>query len=130
MIDHITLSVGDLQKSKKFFQQALKPLAYRLLVEKPASIGFGIKDVPGKRDFWIKQKGAIGEVASFTCLAFTASSKTMVDNFYKAAIKAGGKDNGKPGYRPKYHAGYYAAFVLSPDGYNIEAVFDDLTKIK
>ncbi len=67
---------------------------------------------------------------SFSCIAFNATSTQMVDAFYKAALEAGGKDNGAPGYRTQYHPGYYAAFVLDPDGYNIEAVFDDWEKLK
>jgi catechol 2,3-dioxygenase-like lactoylglutathione lyase family enzyme len=123
MINHITLRVSDLKKSKAFYSITLKPLGYKLLKEKELSAGFGIKDIDGKRDFWIKQSAVNGN--SFSCLAFTASSKQMVQAFYRAGLNAGGKDKGKPGYREKYHLGYYAAYVLDPDGYNIEAVFDD-----
>lgn len=128
MINHISLLVSDLEKSKKFFQATLAPLGYELSAEHPRSTGFGQEDTEGKRDFWIHQ-GAPGGGKSFSCLAFTARSKDEVDSFYKAALEAGGQDNGAPGYRPKYHEGYYAAYVIDPDGYNIEAVFDDLKKL-
>ncbi len=127
MINHVSLVVSDLEKSKKFFQAALAPLGYKLLAEHPKSAGFGQADKEGSRDFWIKE-GTVGESKSFSCLAFTAQSKEEVDIFYKEAIKAGARDNGTPGYRPKYHVGYYAAYVIDPNGYNIEAVFDDLKK--
>lgn len=129
MLNHITLRVKNLELSKKFYLSTLSPLGYKLFVEKPQLAGFGQTDIEGNRDFWIKEADA-GEPKSFSCLAFTASSKEMVDNFYKAALEAGGKDNGAPDYRPQYHPGYYAAFVFDLDGYNIEAVFDDLDKLK
>lgn len=129
MINHITLRVSDLEKSKAFFLAALAPLGYKLFIEKPKSAGFGQADVEGNRDFWITE-GEVEETKSFSCLAFTGTNKQAIENFYKAALAAGGKDNGAPGYRPQYHPGYYAAFVLDQDGYNIEAVWDDLEKLK
>ncbi len=129
MLNHITLRVNDLEKSKKFFLATLAPLGYKLFVEKEKSAGFGQVDVEGNRDFWIHE-GKVSEVKSFSCLAFTASSKEAVETFYNAALEAGGKDNGVPGYRPQYHRGYYAAFVHDLDGYNIEAVWDDLEKLR
>jgi hypothetical protein len=83
----------------------------------------------GGTSFWIKE-GRVGNPKSFGCLAFNARNKKEVNGFYKSALKAGGKSNGAPGYRPKYHVGYYAAFVLDPSGYNVEAVFDDVVKLK
>ncbi len=124
MLNHLTLFVSDLKVSKEFYSRALEPLGYKLLVEKRYSAGFGIEDAEGKRDFWIKL-GNKKESPSLSCLGFTATSKAMVDNFYRAAFEAGGKDNGAPEYCKEYYPGYYAAFVLDPDGYNIEAVFDD-----
>ena len=117
--------VNNLKISKSFFIKTLKPLGYKLLVKKETSAGFGTEDIESKRDFWIKYRKIKRDQHSFSCLSFTASSKKMVNDFYDCAIKAGGKDNGAPGYRKKYHKGYYAAFVLDPDGHNIEAVFDD-----
>lgn len=129
MLNHITLRVSNLEKSKQFFLAVLAPLGYKLFVEKPTSAGFGQADREGNRDFWIKQF-ELGDIKSFSCLAFTATSKEMVEEFYKAALATGAKDNGAPGYRPQYHPGYYAAFVTDPDGYNIEAVWDDIEKLK
>lgn len=127
MINHITLLVSNLEKSKAFYSRALKPLGYKLLKETPTAAGFGVEDTEGKRDFWIKVGGSKKQAHSFSCLAFTASSKQMVDDFHKATLEAGGKDNGAPGYRKHYHPGYYAAYVLDTDGHNIEAVFDDFS---
>lgn len=130
MINHITLLVRDFKRSKNFYAQALKPLGYRLLKSENNIAGFGVEDVEGRRDFWIKAGSIKKQHHSFSCLAFTASNKSMVDGFYKAAIKHGGKSNGTSGYRKKYHSGYYAAYVLDPDGNNIEVVFDDPSKMK
>ncbi len=127
MFDHITLRVGDLHKSKAFFAAVLAPLGYKMLREKADSAGFAIEDVDGKRDFWIHVGDASQQPHSFSCLGFGAPSKRAVDDFYAAGLAAGGRDNGAPGYRPEYHRGYYAAFVLDPDGHNIEAVFVDPT---
>lgn len=130
MINHITLLVKDIERSKKFYTHALKPLGYKLLIENSErfngkTAGYGIDDREGVRDFWIKQDASIQPPHSFTCFAFTAYNKQQVDDFYTHALAAGGIDNGAPGYRPQYHPGYYAAFVHDPDGYNIEVVFDD-----
>ena len=125
MLDHITLRVSDLEKSRRFYALALQPLGYEILKE-GASVGFGVEDVDGKRNFWIK-KGEVTGVPSFSCLAFRAPCKKSVEAFHEVGLKAGGKDNGAPGYRPKYHRGYYSAFVLDPDGYNIEVFFHDLS---
>lgn len=124
MINHVSIIVKDLNKSRDFFQTVLAPLGYKLLAEHPRSAGFGQEDIDGKRDLWLHQ-GEVGNKKSFSCLAFTAQNKKQVDSFYKVAIDVGAKDNGPPGYRPKYHTGYYAAYVIDPNGYNIEAVFDD-----
>ena len=129
MLNHITLKISDIKRSKKFYAAALAPLGYKLLIDKPQSAGFGYKGKISGRDFWIK-KGAVSKTKSFGCLAFSAKDKKAVKDFYKVALKDGGRRNGAPGYRPKYHVGYYAAFVLDPDGYNIEAVFEDFKKLK
>ena len=120
MIAHTTLSVSDYRKSKAFYTEALQPLGYKNNMEYGESAGFN----DGKNtDFWIsKEKSVVA-----THLAFEASSQKQVESFYKAALKAGGKDNGGPGYRD-YWPGYYAAFVLDPDGNNIEAVWYDYSK--
>lgn len=127
MLSHITLRVSDVARSKAFFAAALAPLGYEVRSDKPASVGFGQGGKGTPWDFWIKP-AQLPATASFSCLAFDARSTTEVDAFYAAALAAGGTDNGAPGYRPHYHAGYYAAFVIDPDGYNIEAVFNDWEK--
>jgi len=105
----------------------LAPLGYELLTDsEPKWIGFGQKNVKGGRDFWLKEGKVSGQ--SISCFAFTAENKQQVVEFYDEAMKAGGRENGPPGYRPKYYEGYYAAFVLDPDGYNIEVIWDDLEK--
>ena len=123
MIAHVGILVGDIEKSKKFYTEALKPIGYQMLREygvsptRPAaSAGFGVAP---RADFWIYQ-GTPNKTAVH--IAFQVDTRMLVDAFYQAAIAAGGKDNGKPGLRPQYNPNYYGAFVLDPDGNNIEAV--------
>jgi catechol 2,3-dioxygenase-like lactoylglutathione lyase family enzyme len=122
-IDHIGLSVSDYEAAKKFYAAALAPLRMSLLMEIPASVtggfdaaGFG---ADGKSFFWISGEG---KTAPHTHVAIRAESRAQVDAFHAAALAAGGKDNGGPGVREIYHPNYYGAFVLDPDGHNIEAV--------
>lgn len=123
MIDHTGLQVTDPKKSRAFYEQALAPLGYRVLREIPTEytggkvvLGLGIAPKP---DFWVAE----GEPNTPRLhIAFRAESRAQVDAFYAAAIAAGGRDNGPPGPRPHYHEHYYGAFVLDPDGHNIEAV--------
>ncbi len=116
MIDHSGVTVSDVAKSKAFYRAALAPLGYTLLMEFEQFAGFGVAPKP---DFWIGQgKPNVPPIH----IAFRADSRAQVDAFYKAAMAAGGSDNGAPGPRPQYHPGYYGAFVLDPDGHNIEAV--------
>jgi catechol 2,3-dioxygenase-like lactoylglutathione lyase family enzyme len=116
MIDHSGISVSDVAKSKAFYRSALAPLGYTLLMEWEQAAGFGVAPKP---DFWIGQ----GEPnVPPIHIAFRAESRAQVDAFYRAAMAAGGTDNGGPGPRPQYHPHYYGAFVLDPDGHNIEAV--------
>ena len=123
MLDHIGFSVADFERSKAFYVKALAPIGITLAVELTAAetggashAGFG---AAGKAFFWIgtgeKAKGGLH-------VAFTANSRLEVDAFFSAACAAGGRDNGAPGLRPHYHANYYGAFVLDPDGNNIETV--------
>jgi catechol 2,3-dioxygenase-like lactoylglutathione lyase family enzyme len=116
MIDHFMLKVRDYQKSKQFYLAALKPLGYELVMEFGEGGGLG---AGGKPDFWIGRDAAPTSPVHF---AFHADQRRLVDAFYEAAIQAGGKDNGKPGLRPDYHPNYYGAFVIDPDGHNVEAV--------
>ena len=116
MIDHAAVAVSDVAKSKAFYRAALGPLGYAVIMEFDDAVGFG---VPPKPDFWIGKADPGGPSIH---VAFRADSRAVVDAFHKAAIAAGGRDNGPPGLRPHYHANYYGAFVLDPDGHNIEAV--------
>jgi catechol 2,3-dioxygenase-like lactoylglutathione lyase family enzyme len=122
MIDHVGFSVSDYARAKAFYERALAPLGYRLVTEtsaqqtgKPAA-GFG---ADGKPDFWIGDEGKLDKPLH---IAILTKDRAMVDEFYRAALAAGGRDNGSPGVRPQYHPNYYGAFVLDPDGHNIEAV--------
>ncbi len=116
MLDHVSLPASDLERSKRFYEEALSPLGYKLIMEHHISgVGFGQSDKP---DFWIRQ-GALGAAVH---VAFASDDRTTVDAFHKGAIAAGGSDNGRPGLRPEYHSTYYGAYVLDPDGNNIEAV--------
>lgn len=123
MIDHTGVAVSNFQKAKAFYEKALAPIGYALIMELPASVtgsadvaGFG---EPPKPDFWIAS-GSPNKPPVH--IAFRVPSRAKVDAFYKAAIAAGGTDNGPPGLRPHYHPNYYGAFVRDPDGHNIEAV--------
>ncbi len=116
MIDHTGVAVANLKKSKAFYAAALAPLGYSMLMEFEQAAGFGVAPKP---DFWI---GEGGPNVTPIHIAFRAEARGQVDAFYKAAIAAGGRDNGAPGLREHYHPNYYGAFVLDPDGHNIEAV--------
>jgi len=116
MIDHVGLLVSDYERSKSFFEKALAPLGYSLLMEHRIS-GGGFGRV-GKPDFWIKA----GAPNTAVHVAFASDDRAGVNAFYKAALAAGASCNGAPGPRPEYHPAYYGAFVLDPDGNNVEAV--------
>jgi catechol 2,3-dioxygenase-like lactoylglutathione lyase family enzyme len=115
MIDHVTANVGDFERAKGFYKQSLAPLGYSVQADYPDAAGFGTGE--GIPDFWIGSSAERGG-AHF---AFSAKDRAAVDAFHEAAIAAGGKDNGPPGVR-QYHENYYAAYVLDPDGNNLEAV--------
>jgi catechol 2,3-dioxygenase-like lactoylglutathione lyase family enzyme len=123
MIDHTGVVVSDFDRSKSFYQAALAAIGYALVTEF-SSGGTGPTDVAGfgeagQADFWIGQ-GTPNRPALH--VAFRVGSRAAVAAFHAAALQAGGQDNGAPGLRPHYHADYYGAFVLDPDGHNIEAV--------
>lgn len=128
MIDHIWLRVKDIHISRNFYEKLLKPLWYRIVRDKLDEwlVWFAQCDEEGKRNFWIKEYKELPETSSISCFAFKAGSKEQVNKFYYAGIDAGWTDNGMPGFRWKYHNWYYAAFVIDPDGHNIEAVFDEI----
>ena len=124
MIDHVGFAVADAQRSRLFYEAALAPLGISLLrTAMPEQTeaggtahGFG-RD--GNPFFWVGDKERVGEG---THVAFAVDTRAEVDAFHAAALAAGGRDNGAPGLRPHYSPNYYAAFVLDPDGHNIEAV--------
>jgi catechol 2,3-dioxygenase-like lactoylglutathione lyase family enzyme len=115
MIEHISLRCRDSRASRKFYERALAPLGYEMDKRYGDAFGF-IQD--GRHDFWVTK----GKVGTPTHVAFHARTTAAVDAFYKEALAAGGKDNGAPGPRDEYG---YAAFVLDPDGHNVEAVIWD-----
>jgi catechol 2,3-dioxygenase-like lactoylglutathione lyase family enzyme len=122
MIDHTGFNVTDIAASREFYRKVLAPLGYGICMELADAVGFGAQqsenDDPAG-DFWL----SLGQPqVPRTHVAFRAQSPDQVDAFFHAAIAAGGKDNGPPGLRPRYHGKYYAAFILDPDGYNVEAV--------
>jgi catechol 2,3-dioxygenase-like lactoylglutathione lyase family enzyme len=124
MIDHIGIPASDVARATEFYSKALAPLCISIGhggVSRESghgcAVGFGANLKPF---FWIGE--AEGLSRGHVHVAFAAPSRAAVDAFYRAAIAAGGKDNGPPGLRPHYHANYYGAFVLDPDGHNIEAV--------
>jgi catechol 2,3-dioxygenase-like lactoylglutathione lyase family enzyme len=130
MIDHLNIGVSDANRSRDFYVKALEPLGYRLTLSIPPEHaedggeqakangtlhGFGLEHKPL---FWILGNSRVG---TGTHIGFKAANRAQVDAFYYAALAAGGTDNGKPGLR-RYHPHYYGAFILDPDGINIEAV--------
>lgn len=131
MIDHLGLTVGDLDVCRTFYDAAFAPLGIAVVMSVTAEqtghyghLGYGPaadgRDIQaGKPSFWI---GGGPAPTGPTHVAFTAKSRAAVDAFHAAALAAGGTDNGPPGLRPHYHPNYYGAFVLDPDGRNIEAV--------
>jgi catechol 2,3-dioxygenase-like lactoylglutathione lyase family enzyme len=120
MLDHMTLRVADIERTRTFYAAALAPLGYRLAFDQVHDgvriLGFG---AGGKIDTWFVDAAP----ASGGChLAWQAPDRAAVDAFHAAALAAGGRDHGAPGLRPHYHADYYGAFVIDPDGNNVEAV--------
>ncbi|MFK8251614.1 VOC family protein [Ancylobacter terrae] len=128
MLDHIGFSVSDFERAKTFYLKALAPLGIGLVMEvsaeqtgDSAAAGFGAN---GKPFLWIGSgpTGVARDHVGHVHVALVAPDRATVDAFHEAALAAGGRDNGPPGLRPHYHANYYGAFVLDPDGHNIEAV--------
>jgi len=116
LIDHIGIAISNYERSLQFYTKALAPLDIKLIVEVQGWAGFGQGD---KAEFWF---GPDESIQSPMHIAFVAQCREKVDQFYQAAIAAGATDNGKPGLRDIYHEHYYGAFVIDPDGHNIEAV--------
>jgi catechol 2,3-dioxygenase-like lactoylglutathione lyase family enzyme len=119
MFDHVKFGVSDYEASKAFYLKALAPLGVVPGSEGPPSYGIELYVPDGKSSLCIFQTD---ERPAHIHLAFVAASRQQVEDFYRAALDAGGKDNGPPGLRPQYQATYFAAFVIGPDGHNIEAV--------
>ena len=123
MIDHIGLAVADMKRARAFYLNALKPLGIVVIKEVSAEDTGGEAHAhfgAGGKPFFSIGTGTKPKGGAH--VAFAARTRAEVDNFYKAALSAGGRDNGPPGPRPHYHATYYGAFVFDPDGNNIEAV--------
>jgi catechol 2,3-dioxygenase-like lactoylglutathione lyase family enzyme len=132
MLDHMCIDVSNLEQAKQWYARALAPLHYRVVVEWERWVGFGVlvgEPDPScnlyeltKADLWI----AGGQKTTPRAhLAFRSPDRKTVEMFHRAALEAGGVDNGKPGLRPNYHPNYFAAYVLDPDGNNVEAVCHD-----
>ena len=116
MLDHVGIGVSDYARSKAFYEAALKPLGFEVLMEfEDVACGLGRDRKPW---FWVTSRERSGPIH----LAFTAPDRATVDAFHEAALAAGATDNGAPGLREHYHPSYYGAFVLDPDGNNVEAV--------
>ena len=118
MFDHMGVNVEDYDRSKAFYERTLAPLGYGIVMEFPEwkACGFGTEGKPG---FWISQRDPH---TTGTHVAFACPDRGTVDAFHEAALAAGATDNGGPGLREHYHPTYYGAFVLDPDGNNLEAV--------
>ena len=114
MLDHVVIGVADLDRSRAFYEAALAPLGVSVLLDRPGYIGFG-----DRQPFFFLADRAVTARAH---VAFSATARSACDRFHEAATAAGGTDNGAPGPRPAYHPHYYGAFVLDPDGNNVEAV--------
>jgi len=117
MFDHVVFGVSNYEESKAFFLKALKPLGVGVFSEGPLGLEIGCPD--SRASLCIRR---IEEKATHLHLAFTADNRKQVREFHRAALEAGGIDNGAPGLRAQYHSNYYAAFVIGPDGHNVEAV--------
>ena len=118
MLDHVGINVSDHDRSREFYERALAPIGFSLLMEPiPRTGGFGSD---GKPWFWISAERT--PVTENVRVAFTVQDRATVDAFHAAALEAGGTDNGAPGVREIYHPTYYGAYVLDPDGNNVEAV--------
>jgi catechol 2,3-dioxygenase-like lactoylglutathione lyase family enzyme len=115
-VSHVAVNVSDWERAKRFYEEILAPLGYRVVYEEPGALAY-FADTNGL-DFGIGRRVPVGGAH----VAFECGDRETVDVFYVAALAAGGRDNGAPGVRPQYEASYYAAYVLDADGNNIEAV--------
>ncbi|MBL8263462.1 MAG: VOC family protein [Xanthomonadaceae bacterium] len=124
MLDHLGFTVADYPRSRAFYERALAPLGYGVVMDVTREMSDGYEGCgfgpPGKPAFWVGT--GTGNPGQGLHIAFVAKSRAEVDAFHAAALDAGAIDNGAPGLRPHYHTNYYGAFVIDPDGHNIEAV--------
>jgi len=120
MFDHVSVGVRDANASKRFYDAALAPLGYSCLSQSPGSLGYGAQSVA----LWVNEaaRPVPADEKSGLHFCFAAPTRDGVDAFHAAALRQGGSDNGAPGLRADYSENYYAAFVIDPDGHNIEAV--------
>jgi catechol 2,3-dioxygenase-like lactoylglutathione lyase family enzyme len=118
MLDHVSIGVKDIARTKKFYDSVMKPLGYKCLSASEGSLGYGKDGVV----FWanVADSPVLADMGSGLHFCFTAPDRKAVD---AAGLKSGGKDNGKPGLRADYSPTYYASFVIDPDGYRIEAYY-------
>lgn len=119
MFDHVKFGVSDFAASKAFYARALAPLGVAIVAEGEPSYGVELCAEGQVASLCLFQTD---EKPAHLHIAFVAETRAQVDAFYREALAAGARDNGPPGLRPKYNANYYAAFVIGPDGHNIEAV--------
>jgi len=121
MLNHVSIGVRDVARSKRFYDAALAPLGYRCLSASDAALGYG-RDVAV---FWLyrSERPVPADAASGLHFCFDAPDRASVDAFHAAALKQGGQDNGPPGLREDYDPRYFAGFVVDPDGYRLEACF-------
>ena len=121
MFDHVSIGVADLERARKFYDQALEPLGYTRLSNSDNWVGYGAE----QPQFWIKPaaRPVVPDIESGLHFCFVAKSEDAVRSFHANGIANGGTDNGEPGVRPEYGSFYYAAFMIDPDGYRIEAFF-------
>ncbi len=119
MIDHISIGVRSVARTKRFYDRALEPLGYKVLSESPGSLGYG----NGGIQLWMNEtdRPVAADDKSGLHFCFIAPTRKSVDEFHAAALAAGGRDNGPPGLRADYGPDYYAAFAVDPDGYRLEA---------
>jgi catechol 2,3-dioxygenase-like lactoylglutathione lyase family enzyme len=119
VLDHVSIGVGNIGRTKRFYDSALKPLGYSCLNQADGTLGYGRDHV----QFWVyeSKRPVEADPGSGLHFSFIAPTRESVSKFHAAALKAGGKDNGKPDLRKDYGDNYYAAFVVDPDGYRIEA---------
>jgi catechol 2,3-dioxygenase-like lactoylglutathione lyase family enzyme len=120
MFDHLGLPVTDLEHARRFYEQALQPLGITVVKSFPDAVGLAAgRGRKAEQELWLTRAD---RALAPLHIAFAAATRAQVDAFHRAALAAGARDNGAPGLRPQYHDDYYAAFVIGPDGHNLEAV--------